>query len=69
MKDIDDYETLGSFDAGWSGRCTIDPDHTIKRGDRVAKIQLKANPLLPVTGVACKHCTSHLKGYKKPFRG
>jgi len=56
------YEAIGGLiDAGWSGVCAIDPSHRIKRKDLVTKIQLKDNPILPISGVACKYCTQILK--------
>jgi hypothetical protein len=59
------YETTGPLiDAQWSGRCAVNRDHRIKRGDTVSKIQYKDNPILPVSGVACKSCTKIIKGYR-----
>lgn len=58
----DRYEIVGrAFESQYSGRCTLDPDHKIKRGDRVARIQRKDNPMLPVSGVVCKNCVSDLR--------
>jgi len=56
----DDYETLATFISQYSGVCTIDNNHTYKRGDRIAKVQSTRNPFVPVPGVACKHCTREL---------
>jgi hypothetical protein len=53
----DDYEVRGRpFETAYPQRCTIDPDHKIKRGELVAKVQRADNPFLPVGGVACKFC-------------
>lgn len=52
-----DYEIIRVFDSQFTGTCVIDRSHTVRRGDRVAKLQLASNPMLPVTGVACKACT------------
>lgn len=63
MTDIyDRYEIDGRiFEAVYPGRCTIDSEHKIKRGDRVAKLTRKDNPMLPVPGVACKLCTDEIR--------
>ncbi len=56
------YEIDGRpFDAVYKGVCTFDREHVIKRGDKVAKIIRKDNPMLPVPGVACKRCTEELR--------
>jgi len=53
----EDYEVIGRvFEAQYSQSCTIDDEHRIRRGDRVAKVQRADNPMLPVPGVACKVC-------------
>lgn len=55
--DDDEYEIKGRpFDARFPGRCAIDYDHQIRKGDLVAFIQYAANPLRPVQGVACSAC-------------
>lgn len=52
-----EYEIVGRiFEAQYPGRCAIDPDHKVKRGDKVARAQRADNPLIPVPGVACKWC-------------
>lgn len=57
----DEFEIVAVFEAQWSGHCTIDWDHPkIYRGDKVSKVQRTNNPFIPVTGVACKHCTKEL---------
>ena len=54
---FEEYEIVGRpFDARFPGRCTIDPDHMVRRGDLVAYVQHADNPLLPVSGVACQAC-------------
>lgn len=51
------YEVIGrSFQAVYSGVCTIDHDHEIRRGDKVARVRHADNPLIAVGGVACKNC-------------
>lgn len=46
------------FKSQFSGVCTIDRDHPIKRGDWVTRVEHADNPFIPVTGVACKYCLS-----------
>lgn len=59
--DEDEFEIIGRvFDAQFPGHCTIDYDHRIKRGDRVARVQRIDNPMIPVTGVACSACVKVL---------
>lgn len=54
----DDYERISKiFPAMFPGQCTIDPDHRIKRGDKVSRVQHADNPMLTVSGVACASCT------------
>lgn len=56
------YEIVGrAFDSQYRGTCTLDRDHVIKRGDRVARVQRKDNPMLTVGGVACKLCVAELR--------
>ena len=56
------FEAIGPLmDAKFSGRCAIDWDHRIRRGDVVTRVAWADNPLLPVPGVACKNCTKFLK--------
>lgn len=55
-----DYEIVRSFLATQSGRCTLDEDHKIARGDKIAKIQYADNPYVPIPGYACKHCIKFL---------
>lgn len=58
----DRYEIVGrTFESQFSGRCTLDPEHKIKRGQRVARVQRKDNPMLPVGGVACRLCIDELR--------
>lgn len=59
--DVDDFEIIGRvFEAQYHGVCTINYDHKVRRGDRVAKVQRADNPMLPVSGVACKDCVKLL---------
>lgn len=53
----DIYEVIGkAFEAKYKGHCTINYDHKIKMGSRVARIQRQDNPMIPVAGVACSDC-------------
>ena len=53
----EDYVLSGrAFEARYHGRCAIDYDHTIRRGDLVAYVKHADNPMLPVPGVACAAC-------------
>lgn len=62
----EEYEVLGRpFDSQFPGRCTIDYDHKIRRGDLVARVQRADNPMLPVTGVACGACVRVLPRVKR----
>lgn len=57
MRTWDDYERDSpKFEALFSGRCTIDRNHKIRKGDEVSRVKLKDNPLIPIPGVACKSC-------------
>lgn len=64
MLETDDeieYEIIGRrFESQFSGRCAVDWNHRVKRGDIVAKVQRADNPFLPVAGVACGACTKDL---------
>lgn len=52
-----EYEVLGRpFPAQFKGSCTLNWDHSYKRGDMVARVQRADNPLLPIPGVACAAC-------------
>ena len=56
-----DYEIVGKpFEAQYPGHCAINRDHTVRRKDRVARVQRADNPMLPVPGVACKACVNTL---------
>jgi hypothetical protein len=55
-----EFEILRTFPAQYSGFCTVDRAHKIKRGDIVAVVQRADNPMLPVKGVACRSCVSIL---------
>lgn len=55
------FEVIGrAFDSQFTGRCTIEYDHRIRRGDLVARVQRADNPMLPVPGVACAACVKVL---------
>jgi hypothetical protein len=56
-----DYELVGrKFDAQYSGHCTIDYEHVVRRGTTVSGVQRADNPMLPVSGVACSACVKSL---------
>lgn len=56
------YEVVGrTFESQFHGRCTLDREHKIKRGDRVARIQRTDNPMLPISGVVCKNCLADIR--------
>lgn len=55
-----EFEIIVVFDAQFPGVCTIDRDHRIKRGMRVARIQRADNPMIPISGVACSSCLKML---------
>ena len=63
MEDLSEkYEIEGRiFESQYRGRCTLDPEHPIKRGDRVARLLRKDNPMLTVPGVACKRCVEEIR--------
>lgn len=53
----DVFEVVGrAFESKYKGHCTLNYDHKIKMGSRVARVQRKDNPMIPVTGVACSDC-------------
>ncbi len=59
MDDDEDveYEVIGrAFEAKYKGHCTLNYDHKIKMGARVARVQRQDNPMIPVPGVACSEC-------------
>ena len=59
--DDEEFEVIGKvFEAQYSGHCTIEYAHKIRRGDRVARVQRVSNPMLPVAGVACAMCVKIL---------
>jgi hypothetical protein len=52
-----EFEVIGrAFEAKYRGHCTLDYDHKIKMGSRVARVQRRDNPMIPVAGVACSEC-------------
>lgn len=61
-KSEEDFEAIGAlFDSQFSGRCAIDWNHRIRRGEVVTRVARADNPFLPVPGVACGNCTKILK--------
>ena len=56
--DLLEFEAVGRrFQARYSGSCTINYGHSIRRGDWVTRVQRADNPMIPVSGVACTSCT------------
>jgi hypothetical protein len=52
-----EYEVRGRvFEAQFTQTCTLDEDHRIRRGTKVAKVQRADNPFILVPGVACALC-------------
>lgn len=60
-----DYEITVLMTAQFHGTCTIDPEHRIRKGDTIARVQHADNPFLPVPGVACASCVLDLPRAKK----
>lgn len=60
INEAEGFETVAIFEAQFSGHCAIEYGHKVKRGDLVSKIQHADNPMIPVSGVACKSCTRML---------
>ena len=61
MEDDIEYEIVGRlFESQFPGRCAVDWNHRVRKGDVVAHVQRADNPFLPVTGVACGACTKDL---------
>ncbi len=53
----EEFEVDGRpFMTMYPGNCTVDYEHIIKRGERVARVRRADNPMLPVSGVACYRC-------------
>ena len=56
-----DYEVIGRvWKSQFSGDCTVDSRHHIRRGENVARVQYANNPMIPVPGVACSVCLREL---------
>lgn len=52
-----EYELVAVFPSQFSGYCTLDERHKIKKRDRVGKLRRADNPMVSVPGVTCKFCT------------
>lgn len=52
----DDWEIIRLFTATSSGQCNLMPDHRIKLGDIIGKLQHSSNPFVSVPGWCCKQC-------------
>lgn len=55
-----DYEIVHTMIAKDHGRCCLDEEHKIKRGDKIGKLQHSNNPFVPIPGWACKKCIEWL---------
>lgn len=53
-----EYEVVRTMYSQEAGRCCLNEEHRIRRGDKIGKLQHADNPFIPVSGWACKHCTS-----------
>lgn len=60
LREDHEYETIARFDAAYPGRCILNEDHKIRRGDKVSRVQMADNPMIPVSGVVCSVCTRTL---------
>lgn len=60
-----EYEVVSIFPSQFAGTCNIDDRHRIRKGDRVGKLRLSDNPMVPIPGVACKYCTTDYPRAKK----
>jgi hypothetical protein len=60
-RDTPRYEVVGrTWEASFSGHCTIEYAHAVRRGDKVSRVRRADNPMLPVPGVACSLCLKML---------
>lgn len=55
-----EFEVVETFNALYTGSCTLDNRHDIRRGTRVGKVRQIDNPLIPIPGVACASCVKFL---------
>lgn len=56
-----DFEIVGRvFETAFRSVCRVNDEHTVRKGDKVARLRHGDNPMLPVSGVACAACTKEL---------
>lgn len=60
----DAYVVVQIFRTSYSARCNLEDSHKIKRDDLVGRLQRTDNPLIPVSGIACKHCIKTMKRFE-----
>lgn len=63
--EVPDYEVLVVFKSAFASDCLVNPNHRIRRGDRIGFVQLADNPMIPVKGVVCKWCVKDLPRARK----
>lgn len=63
--EVPDYEVTRVFKSMFASDCLVNPNHRIRRGDRVGFVQYADNPLRPVKGVVCKWCVKDLPRARK----
>lgn len=54
--ELPNFEVTNTFLSQFSGRCTINEDHLVRKGDKVGKVRKADNPMIPIRGVCCKAC-------------
>jgi len=62
---VPDYEVTSTFKAVFASDCLINPNHRIRRNDRIGFVQYAENPMVPVKGVVCKWCVKDLPRARK----
>lgn len=63
--EVPDYELTAVFKAQFPSDCLINPNHRIRRNDKVGFVQLADNPTIPIKGVVCKWCIKDLPRARK----
>lgn len=58
LENSDPYEVVAVFTSQFSGTCTINREHRIKRGDKVGRVQYSDNPFIAISGVCCEACVN-----------
>jgi hypothetical protein len=55
-----EYEIVANFPSQFTGWCTLNDSHKIRKGDRVSKLRRADNPLVGIPGVACPNCSLNI---------